>query len=446
MSVGSINNGAAAIIPIEQEDQASSCCSRAITTIQEKASDIRCSEAYKKAALQVPIIVESGKAFVNTIKSKTFMFTWQWLNNAFGRSSGPDISKNPKIIKLCGTIRLFVLVATVIAVYNIVAEAIEIKAEIAKKRWTEGTNAVLRMVDAVSTITDTVASFAMGLAMIKVVKAAQILWATPLAMVGAGLSVVSLALEWRGMKQSKEIQNRLQGPDDVDAYDNIVTKKQLDEINRLPVPESVRRQDRALTWLRAELIDSENRDGEFYLRRHFEIINREQYGSQILAIIDQKANLEVEILPVRQGKKMDLLKALQERISDKIWSHRVAIISVIVSLIGAALIFCGPLSFGLGFVVGGAFLGLARFITDRRSVGKLEKTIDTLCPFDPKPGSAMAQFINQPKSPAAFARRLVANAALEQERNERRAARQVVVRPAPIPTKAEIKPLINATK
>lgn len=330
--------------------------------LQDYFAEIRRTVLYSKVAQRVPIAIELSKATLNTFKSQAFVHILQAMG-APQNTASSDWTNHPRVLSLAGHARLFVVAAMIASIYTSVEQAIEIKDEVGKKRAREGIDASLRLVEAVSVLGDSIASFSLGLSMAGIVKASQIFWATPLAGVSTIFSVASLALEFRGLNQSREIYKKLHksGRHIVGGTSN-----------------------EPLQWLKEELTDSQHRDGAFYLRRHFEIINREKYSAQILSIIDDKSS-------DRDTKQAELVKVLKKRTKNKIKGHRLAIISLIVGLIGAAIFFSpylGIMSFaslsvlGLSITAISATIAFYKYMKDYRSIRKLEKKIDELCPFN----------------------------------------------------------------
>ncbi len=323
--------------------------------IQEFFAKIRRDALYSKNARRIPVAIQLFKATFNAIKSQAFANLLQAMGAPGQMSGSSDWANHPEVNRMAGRARLFAVAAMIVSVYTIIEQIIEVKDEAAKGRAREGIDASLRIVEAASVLGDSIGSFTLGLSMSGIVQASQALWATPLAGISTVFSIASLVLEYRGLEQSLEIRAKLNGSARV-LFGH-----------------------KPLNWLRNELTNSEQRDGAFYLRRHFEVINREKYSAQILHIIDNQRN-----------EHRALIDALQKRISDKISSHKLAITSLIIGLIAGFILFSpylGIMAFaslsvlGLSVAAVSAALACYKYWRDYRSVHALETKIDELCPF-----------------------------------------------------------------
>lgn len=332
-------------------------------TLCSKTTDffarIRRTLYYSKTARHIPIYTQATIALIKSIQSRAIHRLFQAFTEAQNdHDSSNDWMASRSFLKVAGPTRsIFAGIGGIIALYDVIAQSIELKDEIRKGRAVEGVDAALSIVKGVADLGDSIASFAMGLSMANPtqIPLSAISWAPPLAMISAVVSIASIALNYRGLTRSQQIAEQLERSafqlrDDSEAAG-------------------------ALQWLRDELTDSTNRDGEFYMRRHFEVINREKYAAQVLHIIDHH----------ELADKQELVLALQNRIKDKIFSHKLAILSAIVGLIGITIIFFpffAPVVWGFGIVAASGLISMIKFVRDKRSVGRLEDTIDRLCSFE----------------------------------------------------------------
>lgn len=310
-----------------------------------------------------PVLVQGGSAVVNITSSKALTLLFRIFSGKPGNDSGGgDWTTAPSTVKLVGQARLCVVIGAIVALVDMVGEAIEIADEVRKAendpdRLRERNDAILRFIDAFATLGDCSSSFAKGLIMAGYIAENAINWAMPLGVVSAGLSLIAIAIHARGIQQSNEILDKLNG--------NIV------DANGDPVEDNL---DNKLNWLADELQNRE-KDGEIFLKRHFEVLHRDQYAAQVIHIIRTQ----------NDNDKTQLLEALKDRISEKIVSHRLGIVCVIIAVIATIIIFfpaLGPAMLGYGLAFGGAFLSFVKYVLTRRSVHRLEAKIDELCPSE----------------------------------------------------------------
>lgn len=256
--------------------------------------------------------------------------------------------------------RLTVVGLVPVAIGNIVSNAIELRNEIKKGRRFEQTNAVLEIVNQLAYLGDSIASFASGLATAGIVNGSAVLWATPLSIVSAALSGVTIAIQLRELKKTHEV---LQGL-----------------LASTP--------DMSLKWLKRQLLDTKKGDGDNFLSRHFSILHREKYAAQVLHIINSKSDDPLEkAIPAKERKtaKLQLVEALRNRIKDKITSHKVTIVANIIGLIGVTLLLIpvpGLAIVGIGLVAISALLSFGKYLQEGLSVRRLEATIDRLCKYN----------------------------------------------------------------
>jgi len=337
--------------------------------IQLFFADIRRRIEYERIARITPIISFSGNALFQTANLVNHVATI--IPRSEGQGTPLLSSVSPGAIKIAGGSKIAGgAIVGVAAIYNIAAEIIEICDEVKKGRTWEGVDAGLRLTEAIGNLGEAIATFGQGLAMVNS-SIGAVSWAPPLAIAGAVLSAVTIPLNIRGIIRTKEI---------------------LDKLNDT-------NETKSLNYLKDELLNAEKGDGDFFLKRHFEVINREKYGAQILHIINSDAANKSPAIPddKKATAKTEMLGALKERLTDKIVSHKLAIAAAVIGLVAVLILFfpvLGPIGMACGLALLGASsaISLTKFILDYRSVARLEKKLDELCPFDKIPDNDLPKF------------------------------------------------------
>lgn len=339
----------------------------ALEKIQEFFANIRRSHMYGTSSRVIPIVTyaSSGvKQSAEFIEHVSNIFPLVASDNEKESSSiFARMARSPTIMKAGAGLKLGGgAVVGVSSIYGIIAESIEIVAEVKKGRVHESVDAGLRLVEAVGNLGESIASFTQGIAMLNPAIGA-VLWATPLGIASAALSSVSIAINVSDLLRSKKLSSK------------------LDE-----------KEEEVLSYLEHELTNAKTGDADFFLKRNFEVINREKYSAQILHIIHSKENIPDEAIPLEKHKvaKKEMIGALKDRIKDKITSHKLAIAAAVIGLIGVLLLFCpflGPVILGLGlaFVLAASAISFGKYILEYRSVHRLEKKLDELCNFNAIP-------------------------------------------------------------
>lgn len=427
--------------------------------LQQYFAYIRRRASYGKFNRLTPVVIGVGTIFAKIVQSREFHYVIRALSGGDGSGTANSWLDNPNVLRMIGTARFAGgIVAGVVSTYTIGEQIAEIVYESDKGRLSEGADAILRLIEGIAGLCDSVSLTASGLTMAEVVGTLQ--WVNPLALASAIISVATLILEIKGIVQAKGINRKLskieqhlelnrtaisdycanfatfrqlererlrspQGAQEAEAKvqeeqdPQSIDLSQLQEKNPAKYQEFEKSNRDAWNWLRDEMTDFDKKDGDFYIRRHFGILNREQYNAQILYIIDGmpgSKNIEDGAEPgpshvgltERVAIQRDLAKALQGRISDRIASHYVGIISAIVGLIGVTVLFylgstSGGLSTGLGLVAFSAFISAIKYFHHKRSVERLEKWLNENCPFeaipdwylDPKEGPSWLEWHNK---------------------------------------------------
>ncbi len=294
----------------------------------------------------IPIATSGGYAGGKIVASQCLQSFLQTLHTPLPQ--GPSMFDSPLAVQCSGMGRAGGgVVGGVAAIIDMVTQGIEMKDEVRKGRLREGIDAALLFTEAVGNLGESISVSANGFASLGVAATHVLAWTPPLAVASAFISLATIPYHMRGITRSGEILGDLQ--------------KSLDNNNDLQ-------------WLSKELSNPIKGDGEYYMRRQFGIINREKYAGIVKYIIENG----------KPETKQRMIGCLQERLKDRINSHRLAIVSAIIGVIGICIFFlCPPLVFlGLGIIGSGSLVSFARYVYDKYSVNALEKALDGLCSFD----------------------------------------------------------------
>ena len=324
--------------------------------ITQEAAKLRRTDLYKEIALSTPTAVKAGKTVISAAQSKTLQLFLKILGK---ENVGGSWASHPDFLYATGLGRIFGgNVAGIAAIVDLVTQIIELKDEIRKGRKAEGAIAGLQILEAISSIGDSIAVTAMGLESVGAIALNSVLWASPLSIVCAFTSLVTIPVHMLNIHKAKSIVSQLDG----------FLKPEGDSSKT------------SLQWLSQELTD-ENRDGECYMSRHFGLFDRERSGARVQHIIKEGSE-------VQQGK---LATALKDRLNIKISNHKLAILSAVVGIIGVAIIFFaapvvgGIFSIGFAIIAVSGLLSFVRFLREKQSVNQLEKKLEELCDFDAIP-------------------------------------------------------------
>ncbi len=314
-----------------------------------------------------PIVTRGGHAGVKLAQSQFFHKILAIFSDTPFQKSG-SLFDSPLALKASGFGRAgggFIGGCT--AIYTMVEQGIEISNEIYKGRWAEGFDAALLFTEAMGTLGDSISVSASGLVSIGAVTAQAVMWASPLALASAFISLVTIPYHMHGIKQSEKILGGLQTS----------LAKLTEWKEEASLSDQTTRKSNALKWLSDALSDPIKGDGAYYLRRHFGIINREKYAAIVKYIC---ANGETE---KGQKTQKEMIGCLQNRLSDRIKSHRLAIVSAMIGIIGVCVFFFAPplIFLGLGIIGLAGLVSFVRFVYDKRSVNNLEDSLDRLCHF-----------------------------------------------------------------
>jgi hypothetical protein len=285
-------------------------------------------------ARKIPVI-QAGIAAVRMFQSPAF--------HHFQRVS----NFNSPLVKL-GSAAVGAIGCTA-AIYDIVGQAIEIKNECHKMkqhpdRKAELYDAILRIINAVGNLFDAVGTVMISLVHNHVISPLILTYASPLIFVGLALSIAQLILHIKEVHRGRQTLQKLEN-----------SHKAND-----------------LEWLKNELIDWNRRDGEYYLYREFEVINREKYAAQVLAIIDSGDITQ----------KNNLINAMKLRLNHKIKSHYLGLLNNLVNMVGLSILFNTPFfQAANGILLTGAILSFIKNFSDALSTGHMEKKLDKIYNF-----------------------------------------------------------------
>lgn len=335
-----------------------SCLSSIYQDIVQIPMHLRRNVLYGTYSLGTPIVMSAGQGTVSFVQFAGDLMRALPSSKPSTGSSSLGVHLSPDTVAILGKGRLWATAAAVpAALISIGDEASTIAIEVRKGRSEEAIDAGLRLTAGVSTLCDNISSLASGLAMSGAVESVSH-WATPLGIVSAGLSSVSIALNIRNMNQ---------------------TKRTLRKLSHLD----------GSRWLEREIKNSKA-DGAVFINRYFGIINYEKYASQILHILNRDCDT-----PIEQAAKDEMMGALKIRLKGKIESHKVAIVASIIGLIGVIILFfpiLGPAFLGVGLIGLSAFFSFCKFVGDKRSVRQLEEVLDKLCDFDAIPYDTLPDY------------------------------------------------------
>jgi hypothetical protein len=340
---------------------------------------MRNTRSFARLVRQSPLLVASFLFAGRIVQSDAISLIFSTLFR-IGQRAGESVLSQPVWQRAIGGIRAAGIFGTLVATYHIVDnirniydETINIEyfqnnpdlvPEKCSNRTRERTDAYLYLTHAVAWFIDSIATFTLALVQAGAIAKVAASWAPPTAIAAAILSPAIIWWNYRGIQRSKEIHGFL-------AKDLALLEETSKETDNTP-----------LSWLRWELGNKSRKegghgDGTFYLRRHFEIINREKYSKRIIDIMGTYDSSK-SVSSTRNNKA--LIIALQERLSKKIDSHKLMIVSAAIAMLGTILLFTGAGSILISFSILGfaSFLGAAALWKDWRSVTKLEKEIDRL--------------------------------------------------------------------
>lgn len=314
------------------------------------------------ATRNIPIVTQAGLAVIYFSQTSAPSLIFQAIHP---QSAGAgSVMNNPTLLHIAGRARILTAIEGIVALGTIIAEAVEIDDQIRKGRTTERNDAILRLVEGVAYLGDSVSSVARGLGMSEMVSQSAVSWAPFLGIASFGLSSVSIVINARGWSQANGLLDQLNTREDERTYTTTLTQQK----------EIIQEQ---LKTLREEIENKDGRhDGEYILQRHFEIIDRKKYAAKILRII-QNPHGEIPL-----GSQVHLVKALKARLSDKITSHKLAILSAVVGLVAALILFfpvLGPVMLGWGLAIAAVTLSFIKYYRDKNSVHRLEAEIDRIC-------------------------------------------------------------------
>lgn len=321
--------------------------------VTQLADQARRSPITQEITLSTPTVLRGAKTAVSISQSKAL----QWFLAILGKQTTESTwASHPKVLFGTGIGRVAGgNIAGIAAITDLITQIIELKDEIKKERAVEGAIALLQILEATSSIGDSIAVTAMGLETVGAIALNSVLWASPLSMVCAFTALVTIPVHMLNIHKTNKI---------------------LDQLKNTP----------DLGWLSKELNDT-SKDADYFLTRNFGILDREKAGSQVQYIIEKGSD----------SKREDLNDALQERLHTKISNHKLAILSAIIGIIGVSLIFFaapvigGVFSVGFGIIALSGALSFLRFMRERQSVTKLEKRIGELCNYDTIPDSFLGK-------------------------------------------------------
>jgi hypothetical protein len=317
------------------------------------AGQVRRNPTVQRINRNLPILESAVDVVTKASQSKELSAFMQAFNGS-NSSSDHALLGDLDIIKTIGQCRFVVGIIGMIAGLGKIAHEISIIAiEIFKGRTRERNDAIVRLSEGVITLGDAVSSFGKSLSMAGWVDQSKILnWALPLGYISALLSSITVYINWRSKNDSIELLAKV-----TESY-----SKENDQVD--------------FSWLEEE-ISNPNKDGEYYLQKHFEVANREKYGAQVLYIIKERS----------QEPKMELQKALKDRLSDKISAHNKAIVSTIISIFASICLFFPvlgtPMVFvGLGLAIFAGAISVHKYLKDKNSIKLFEKRINDIQSFD----------------------------------------------------------------
>ncbi len=332
-----------------------------LTRCQKWLLSLRGNRYYSPTVRGAPVVIQGWLAIARAIQSQALGLI---LSNIFriGETGKHDFMKNHTIQRATGGMRCLCIVGAAVSTYflidsvasirNIFRHATARKTHSLRAQTNELKEARCTVMTSIAGILDSTASFGLAMAQIGVATSTAVAWAPYLSMAAAILAPFTLWGHWHQKKVGDKIL------------------EDLTEIEKNPP---------SLDWLKTELEDNTlGGDGAFYLRRHFEIISREKYQAQILHIIKAEEAIESPDQQKITKPKAELAEALRNRISNKIWSHKLKMISVAVSIIGTFLLYLGPIFWAFGILGISALFAAIAFTKDRFSVNLLEKRISAI--------------------------------------------------------------------
>lgn len=347
------------VTPRKQEE---SCC--IARTVEKVSASLRRSAQYGTLSHAVPVAISCAEGLVSSVEYANHMMQRMPTNPSNTKDSSSGISLNTSQVKILGELRFGAsVIAGIAAIVNIIGEGENISLEIKRGRTEEVITSAATMTYHIGLLGDAVASTANGLAMSGVIHA--VTWASPLAIASACASSIIIVVNLRAMKRSNELLTLLEGGYSLQGKD-------------------------MFRALEDELTDSKKKDGHYFLKKHFGIINYEKYSAQVLHVIRSGT----------ANSKVALIESFKDRLRDKIACHKLAILSAIVGFIGIAILFfpvLGPALLAIGLLTCAALISFIRYIDEMKSIHTLQDRIDKICHFDAIPDNKIPHFARELK-------------------------------------------------
>lgn len=293
---------------------------------------------YRRCVAYTPLVTDLTGVIVNIANAKTLSFLLNFVFDTTAASGG-SWKGQEWLFKAVRDVKVLAAVTIPVALYSLGRDTYELV------RGTEQVDAGLRVAENLSWLGDSTSTFISGLESTGAIHngiAATTFF--PISIASGCLATATIALNGRRLYQSRQLLKEM----DAEPGDNEV-----------------------LTLLTSK--------DEYFLQKSFNV-----EGEKLKETLQEIQGLAAKKLANGDAKaSQNTLKttvdSLKERIRTKNWSHRLSILSSIVTLVGMGILLFspfGPIAYGLMAVA--ALVSVAKFLYERKSMRYFATTLNDI--------------------------------------------------------------------
>lgn len=290
---------------------------------------------YQRCVTYTPLVTDLTGVIVNIANAKTFSFLLNFLFDTTA-ASGDSWKGQEWLVRAVREVKVLAAVTIPVALYSLGRDSFELI------NGTEKVDATLRVAENLSWLGDSTSTFISGLEVTgAIAEGTSALTFFPISVASACLATATITLNGRRLYQSRQLIKEM----DLQASDNEV-----------------------LTLL--------NNKDEYFLQKSFNV-----EGDKLKETLQDIQGLAAKKLASGDAKSSQetlqkTVDGLKERIRTKNWSHGLAILSSVVTLIGMAILLFSPLGpIAYAILAVAALVSVAKFLYERKSLHYFATTL-----------------------------------------------------------------------